>query len=404
MNHYHYKAASLDGAILRGFIEAEGINAVHDSIASKGLYVIDVKMVAPSIVKVKRILSPQKIKRRDIIEFSYNLSVMLRAGLPLLIALGDIAVTTENKYLYTIITDIKRQTEMGMRFSDAVDFYRGVFPDVFVRLVRVGEETGRFDKSLSDIASHLQKMEDLSAVIKRALIYPAFALVTTGGAMIFWLVYVLPNIMKMLKETGVKLPLITRILLHVSEAAQAHWYLIPAIPISIFIIVQVMKHQEGTRYYIDRLKLKLPIVKLIVYNKLLALFSEQLRILIVAGITIDRSLSIISDVIGNSVFKRAITSSMDSIAGGSTISEALREQGVFPPMVIRMVNVGEASGTLDEQFAFLSDYYMKKLDDISKRMEKMIEPVIIVVVGLVFAVIIIGLMMPLYDMVSVIGK
>jgi len=404
MNYYSYKAIDTDGAMVKGVAEAEDIGSVYGDLSSKGLYILSVRKANTAIANIKKALMARKIKRRDVIEFANNLSVMLRAGVPLLTALGDITVTAENKYIKTIIADIKRQTEMGMRFSDAVEFYKGIFPDVFVRLVKVGEETGRLEKSLADIANHLQRMEDLAQAIRRALIYPAFAIVTTTGALIFWLAYVLPKIMGTLKEMGVKLPLITRILLHVSDFAKAYWYLIPFLPVAGFLVVQVLKRKEITRYYVDAIKIRLPIVKLVVYNKLLALFSEQLRILIVAGLTIDRSFDIIADVIGNEVFKRAILMSRESISTGSRISDALREHKVFPPLVVRMVDIGETSGNLDEQFAFLSDHYLKKLDDISEKMGKMIEPIVIAVIGVLFAVIIVGLMFPLYDLITQFGK
>lgn len=404
MNYYSYKAIDPDGAMVKGVAEGEDIASVYGDLSSKGLYILNVRKANTAIANFKKKLMSRKVKRRDVIEFANNLSVMLRAGVPLLTALGDVSIATENKHLRTAIADIKRQTEMGMRFSDAVEFYRTVFPDIFIRLVKVGEETGRLERSLADVANHLQKMEDLAQAIKRALIYPSFAIVTTTAAMIFWLAYVLPKIMNTLKEMGVKLPLITRILLHVSDFTKAYWYLIPLLPVAVFFVVQILKQKEITKYYLDLIKIKFPIVKLVVYNKLLALFSEQLRILIVAGLTIDRSFDIIADVMGNEVFKRAILLSRESISTGSRISDALREHPVFPPLVVRMVDIGETSGNLDEQFAFLSEHYLKKLDDISQKMGKMIEPIVIAVVGVLFAVIIVGLMFPIYDLITQFGK
>ncbi|BCB97119.1 pilin secretion/fimbrial assembly system protein, PilC [Dissulfurispira thermophila] len=404
MNYYLYKAIDADGTMVEGFIEGEDIGSVYGDLSSKGLYILSVKKANVAISYLKKVFASRKIKRRDVIEFANNLSVMLRAGVPLLTALEDISDVAENKYLKTIIADIKRQTEMGMRFSDAIQLHKDIFPDVFVRLITVGEETGHLEKSLSDVASHLQRMEDLSAAIKRALIYPIFAIVTTMGALIFWLAYVLPKIMTTLKEMGVKLPLITRILLHVSDFTKAYWYLIPILPVAFFFVLQVLKQMKGARYYIDLIKIKLPIVKLVVYNKLLALFSEQLRILIVSGLTIDRSFNIISDVMGSEVFKRAIILANESISSGSRIADALREHKVFPPLVARMVDIGETSGNLDEQFAFLSDHYLKKLDDISEKMGKMIEPIVIAVIGVLFALIIVGLMLPIYDLITQFGK
>ena len=404
MDFFSYKAIGPDGAVVRGTMEGEDIGSVYSDLGEKGLYIINVKRASRFLADIKKAFHARQIKRADIIEFANNLSVMLRAGVPLLTSLGDIIYTAENKHLQDVIVDIRRQVESGLRFSDSVAYHKETFPDIFIQLVRVGEETGRLEKSLSDIAAHLQRMEDLAAAIKRALIYPAFAITTTTAALLFWLAYVLPKVMGAMKDMGVKLPLMTRILLHVGNYAEAYWYFVLLLPAAVFLLLVVLRKQGFTRYYADMLKLRLPIMKLIVYNKLLALFSEQLRILIVAGLTINRSFDIVADVIGNEVFRRAILASRDSISSGSRISDALREHPVFPPLTVRMIDIGETSGTLDEQCSFLADHYIKKLDDISQKMGKMIEPIVITVIGVLFAVIIIGLMLPIYDLVSGMGK
>jgi len=170
------------------------------------------------------------------------------------------------------------------------------------------------------------------------------------------------------------------------------------------IIIKLMRKTERGLYLVDLMKLKLPIYKLIEYNRLLALFAEQMRILIVAGLTVDRTLNIVADVMGNDVFRRAITAVRDEITYGSTIADALKRQTVFPTLLVRLVSVGESSGTLDNQFSFLATHYLKKLDDISDKLGKIIEPLVITVVGVLFAIIISGLLLPVYDLVSKVGK
>lgn len=399
-----YKTIDEDGAIMAGAIESADISSAQEYLEARKLYIIKIRSQGRLIANIRGRVRRWNVKRIDIIEFSRNISAMLKAGIPILSSLTDIMGMVENIHFRQVIGDIKRMIEGGMGFSEAVEVHRDTFPDIFLRLVKIGEETGRLDKSFSDIADHLQKMEDLSAAIKRALIYPAFTIVATGSGLVFWLVYVLPKILASLIEMGVKLPFMTRALLVISNFAQGYWFLVLLVPAAAYITAQILKRNERARYYFDSVQLRLPIIKLIVYNKALALFSEQLRILIVAGITIDRSFNIISDVIGNAVFKKAIASSENAISAGSTIADAMKAQGIFPPLMLRMVSVGEVSGTLEQQFTYLSEYYLKKLDDISQKMEKMMEPIVIGVVGFAFAVIIIGLMMPVYDLVANIGK
>jgi len=404
MNYYFYKAVNLDGSLIDGIVEAEDLAAVYDDLNAKSLRVLVVKKASGVAARIRQHLSSRGIKRTDIIECVRNLSVMLKAGIPLLSALEDSIAAIENKALKSALSDVKKEIELGMNFSDALSRQGRIFPDIFIRLAKVGESTGRLDTSLSDVADHLQRIEDLSQAIKRSLFYPVFAIVTTTGAMIFWFVYVLPKIMNVIQEMGVELPFITRALMAVSNTISSYWYVILGILICLVVAVLVLRSREKTRYYYDLMILKVPIMKLIVYNKLIALFSEQMRILIVAGLTIDRTLDIVAGVIDNLVFRKAILAVRENVLLGSKISDTLKDQKVFPPMVTRMVSAGERSGNLDMQFSFLAGYYIKKLDDISSKLGKMIEPILLSFVGIVFILILMAVLMPVYDLVSKVSK
>jgi type II secretory pathway component PulF len=293
---------------------------------------------------------------------------------------------------------------MGSRLSDALELHKAIFPDILIRLVRIGEETGRLEGSLAEVASHLQKLEDLASAVKRALIYPLFSLVTTGIAVIFWLAYVLPKIMQVIRDLGVKMPLLTRILYELSKITEEYWYVLLVIPVLIVPVWQAMKLQPVSRYYLDYIKINTPIIKLLVYNRLLALFSEQMRLLITAGITIDRSLDVAADVMGNEVFKRAILEAKMDIVAGRKISEALNARTIFPSLLIRMVSIGESSGNLDQQFDFLAKHYYKLVDDFSDKIGKMIEPVLIIALGCVMGLMVAGVLLPMYDVFTKLAK
>lgn len=400
MPHFLYKAIDYNGAVVKGSIEAIDVDAATDNLSYGGLSIVELRKANDFLASVRKSFLARSIKRKDIVEFANNLSVMLKTGIPIVTALYDIAETTENAYLKQKINSISRQVEYGSRFSDAVAMHKEVFPEVFLHLIVVGEETGGLDKSLADVSMHLKKMDDLAEAIKSAMMYPIFAIVTTTGALLFWLTYVLPGTMSMFKGMGLTLPLPTRILLHMSNFAESYWYLILMTPVLFFLIIKALAKFEKTRYYVDLAKIRMPVMKHIVYNKLLALYSEQMRILSVAGITITRSMDIVARIIGNDVFKIAIESSLQDISAGSNISDAMKKHVVFPRMMTRMVFIGESSGSLDEQFGYLSEYYLKKLDDVAQRIGKMIEPIVIVIIGLMFVFMIVGLLMPIYDLVT----
>ena len=404
MSNYSYKALDADGDIIKGMLEANDESSVYENLRSRGLFVVDVKKSSIFLKKITDRLRSWRIQRKDTIEFSSNLAIMIRAGVPILAALQDIVDTINNEQLKSTIEDIKKHIEMGSRVSDALELHKTIFPDIMVRLVRIGEETGRLDESLAEVASHLQKLEDLAATVKRALIYPLFSLVTTGFAVIFWLAYVLPKIMQVIRDLGVKMPLLTRILYEVSKITEEYWYVLLVLPVLIISVWQAMKLSSVSRYYLDYIRIKTPIIKLLIYNKLLALFCEQMRLLITAGITIDRSFDVAADVMGNEVFKRAILEAKMDIVAGNKISEALNARTIFPSLLIRMIAIGESSGNLDQQFNFLATHYYKIVDDFSDKIGKMIEPVLIITLGCVMGLMVAGVLLPMYDVFTKLAK
>lgn len=403
MPFFSYTAVNNEGAVIKGSLEGADIETVRDTVASSGLYVIALKKTGSYGAYIQKLALSRSVSRAEIIEFSKNLSVMLRAGMPLLKGLSDISESHDNRHLRETLNSMRRKIELGSGFSEAASGCANVFPDIFVRLTAVGEETGSLDKSLQEVAEHLEKMEDLYSAIKRALIYPAFAIVATFGALLFWLIYVLPKVMAIFTDLNLKLPLPTRILLFSSDLTRSYWYLLMLAPALVFAGVRILRKRKNTLYYMDSLMIRLPVVKQVTYNMLLALFAEQLRILTAAGITIDRSLKIVSEVINNEVFRRAIEGVREEIAMGGRISDAVGKQKVFPALVKRMVDIGEASGSLEKQFGYLAEYYLKVLEGVSQKIGKMIEPIVIGVIGFMFALIIMGLLLPIYDLVAKIG-
>lgn len=402
MASYLYRAIDAEGTLVQGVLDVDDVAEVRRVISSMGLYYLDMREEPQVQSAVRKFMGSRTMPRKDVIELATNLSVMLKAGMPISMALSDIIKLTSNRRLRYAVSDIRRRTEQGMRFSET--FIPHNFPDVFMKVIQVGEETGRLDQSLSHIADHLQKMEDLSAAIKRAMIYPTFAIVATFGALGFWLVFVLPGVMATMKDLGATIPPLTRGLMHFSNFCRDYWYTGIIAGVLGYATLRILKSRPGGRMWLDKMKITLPVVKLIVYNKLHAVFAEQLRILLVAGMTITKSLDMMAGLVGNEVFKVAIVNTKERVSAGSTISNALREQNLFSPILIRMVDIGEKSGTLDEQFGFLSEYYIKKLDDISEKMGKIIEPLVISVLGIFFAIIIGGLLLPIYDLVAKVGK
>lgn len=404
MAEFQYIAIDRDGNRIRSSIEHIDEISALETLRGAGLYVLRIKRVSGIGDLLKKLFSVKKLKRRTLIEFSSNLSIMLRAGIPITEALRELTEQERDSFFKEKLRAITSNIELGSTFSESLEQHRTLFPSVFLNLIKVGEETGRLDQSLKDISEHLKRMEELNQAIKRAMIYPVFALIATLGAMFFWLVYVLPKIMQVFKDLKITLPLTTRILMVASDLARQFWFILPLGLTGIYLIWRLFRLREGTRNIIDRIVLRLPIVKLIVYNKLLAIFSEQFRILTVAGITIDRTFEMLHQVMDSIPFRRAIMRIKEQVIAGGSIADAISREEIFPPLLSRMIRVGETTGNMDEQLKFLSDFYLQRLDDISQRLSKLIEPVVIAIIGIMFAFIIVGLIGPIYEIISTLGK
>lgn len=403
MNIYRYKAIDIRGKILTGFLKAQNESNAISTLTLKNLYIL-------SIAEIPKFLSPfvslfsAKVKNIELIEFAKNLSIMLKAGIPLTTALSDITENITREKFKRVIADLRDLVEKGVSFSEAIAYHSDVFPQIFNYLIKIGEETGRLDNSLDDIAEHFQKIEDLKTVIKRALIYPIFATVASLSAMGFWIVYVLPKIVSAMKSMDVKIPFVTKVLVEVGILFQKFFYLTPIILLLIFMLFTIFKKNEKFRWARSYLSFKPPIFKQIFYTRAVALFCEQMRILMGAGIPIDNALDMTADVINNEIMKRAISNAKEKILTGQGISQSLKEENVFPHLLIRLVNVGETSGRLEEQLNFLNNHYTAYLREYSARLGKVIEPVMIGVIGLFFAIVLVSLLSPLYDLISKLGR
>lgn len=403
MNIYLYKAIDPNGKLFRGLIKAQNEALAIDNLIAKNFYVVSLSSIPKIFLPLLTFFSP-KIKNIELIEFTKNLSIMLKAGIPLTTALSDISENITKEKLKRIISDLKELVEKGVSFSQAISYHSEVFPQIFQYLIKIGEETGRLDKSLDDLAEHFQKIEDLKTAIKRALIYPVFATVASFGAMGFWIIYVLPKIVSAMRDMGIKIPFITNLLVEIGVILQKYFYLIPVIVFALIIVFKIFKRNEKFQWAISYLSFNLPIFKQIFYTRAVALFCEQMRILFSAGIPIDNALDMTAEVINNELMKKAIKNAKEKILTGNPISDSLKEEKIFPSLLIRLVHVGETSGRLEEQLNFLNNHYTAYLREYSARLGKVIEPIMIGVIGAFFAIVLVSLLSPLYELISKLGR
>lgn len=404
MKFFAYRATDYSGKITRGSIASETVEAASRDVSARGLYIISIRESSEQASRLTRYFLGLQINRSDILEFTGSFAVMLKAGVPIMTCLDDLISTTTNSAFKPILRDIQQRLESGSSVTSALESQGAVFPDIINTLVAVGEETGRLDESLREATEHLQRIENLSGAIKKALMYPLFAFTATLGALIFWMLFVIPSLTATLKNMGVKLPALTLLLINSSSWSVTHWKLIPLALISLPLAIFLMGTQPTLRYLRDRTLIKLPVLKIIVFNKLLATFAEQFRMMVAAGIPLKRLFDLIIPAVGNEYFGANLLKAKENILNGNPISESLEQQKILPPLIISKIRIGETSGTLDKQLDFLAKYYTKKLDDATENLGKIIEPLVMTVIGGLFGIIIMGLLLPIYDLVSKVGK
>ena len=364
--------------------------------------------ISKAISTVNKLLLQVKIrsvKTSELIDFSRSMATTLRAGISVLSAMEDYADVTTNRFFKSVIEDVINEIRGGRRLSSALEKYPKIFPPIFIHLIRIGEETGRLEKSFSDIADHLTRVENLKSSIKRALMYPSFVLFVSFGALIFWLAYVFPKLADLFKSMNVELPFLTVVVLWISNFLKNNLIVILVALTLSFILLKILKDRTHTAgYALDRALLSTPIVKLIIYNGQLALISEYMRILISSGATIDRTLELVEELSGNKVFQKALSRAKERVTLGESISSSFGKEKVFPRFLVRMIRSGEESGLLDEQLAFAAEFYYERLHDISQKIGKMVEPIMLIVVGVIFAIIMMALFLPIYDLLGKIVK
>ncbi|PLX70254.1 MAG: type II secretion system F family protein [Denitrovibrio sp.] len=398
MQLYSITAIDDHGKKIKKLIEMDDNEDVTSYMDSLGANIISVKKL-PSFY---RHLKPKKkIKTQDVIEVLDNLHLIVKAGLPINTALNDLAADADNPEMRNVLDDVARRVHTGLSFSKALSKHEKIFGEITINLVRIGEETGQLDSTIKDAAEHIKKISDLISKTKSALIYPSFALVAMMGTMIFWLVVVMPKMIDAFKSFQIELPPTTRFIMAMSDFLQSYLLHIVVLSVAAFFLHGFLRRtNEKYRYVTDKLLTKMPIFGNVVRYFNFAFIAEYIRLMIAAGLPLYMALSIMEDSLKNLVYKKSIIDTRDLISVGKSFSAALGEQKMYPNIILRMVNIGEQTGNLDSQLENVAQYYYQKVDYIATNISKMMEPLIIGFIGIFMLIIMIGLMGPIFSLIT----
>ena len=406
MSYFRYKLMEPTGRISSGIINLpykDVLSAVThlERGDNTSIYVKKLGVVASFIFQLLSLRFRRRVSRSFQAEFLSNISMMLRSGMTLTTALEEGASTSESPDFESDITDMITAIQGGATFSEAADKYRYIFPKTVIYLIRMGEETGRLDKMLQDASEHLKRIQNIISDTKQALLYPSFVFIAMGAGLLFWFYYVVPKILSLFKEMDVTLPSLTIFLLKISEFIQNHFLsMVLGLALAIFIVVTAYKENRKVKRTTDALLLKLPLSSTIISASTMAFITEYFSLLIKAGIDILQCMTILKESIKNEIYREKLGEVREDLARGEGIADSFRSVLIFPLFVIRMINVGELSGTLPEQLSYIAEDYRNKLTVLVATIGKMIEPIVLVVAGAMFAIIIAGLFLPIYDLVS----
>ncbi len=343
------------------------------------------------------------VKMREIVVFARQFATMINSGLPLVQSLDILAKQTENVALRKVIEQVLYDVESGHTLADAMRQHPKIFSDLFVNMVAAGEAGGILDTILLRLAVFLEKVDALRRKIKGAMIYPGVVLSVAVIAVTVLLIFVIPTFQDMFEQAGVPLPGPTQFVIMLSELLQARWYVFAgAIVAAGFAIQRYYKTPQG-QLVLDRLVLRVPILGPLQRKAAIARFTRTLGTLVSSGVAILDGLEITARTSGNRVVHDAIMESRASIAGGDTISEPLKKSGVFPPMVVQMINVGEQTGGLDEMLTKIADFYDEEVDAAVEALLSALEPVMIVFLGVIVGGMIVAMYLPIFDMINAVG-
>jgi type IV pilus assembly protein PilC len=398
---FTYSARNMTGDIMSGEREGKSRDEVVSFLRTQRLTPVKIEEKAKK--EGGGFTLGSGIQTRDVVIFTRQFATMINSGLPLVQSLDILKNQSENKALQKVVGQVLYDVESGQTLADAMRHHPKTFTDLYVNMVAAGEAGGILDTILLRLAVFLEKADALKRKIKGAMIYPSVIFTVAGLAVTVLLLFVIPTFQRMFESAGVPLPGPTLFVVGLSKLLQAYWWAFGLAIVGLIVMLKQYYKTPGGQLVLDRLLLNLPVLGNLQRKAAIARFTRTLGTLVSSGVSILDGLEITARTAGNRVLHDAIMESRNSIAGGETISEPLKRSGVFPPMVVSMINVGEQTGGLDEMLTKIADFYDEEVDAAVEALLAALEPIMIVFLGIVVGGMIIAMYLPIFDMMNAVG-
>lgn len=404
METFSYKAVNPAGKDVKGSVEAESKEEATRKIKEQGLVPVSIGKHGALDKDVNiPMFKGKKIPARDMSVFCRQFASILKAGVSVINALEMLAEQTENKKLKEAIVQTQSNVEKGESLSDSMKL-NDAFPSILIDMVRAGEASGSLENSLTRMAIQFEKDAKLKGIVKKAMMYPIVLLCVMIGVIIVMLTFVIPSFMTMFEDLDSELPVTTRAILAMSDSLKNYWYIYILVIVGIVVGIQMYKHTDDGRHNLDKLKLKIPVFGLLQTKTACASFARTMSTLLQAGMPMIDALEISASTMKNVLFYDGLQKVKNGVSLGLPLSNQLKATGLFPPMVVHMVGIGEETGNVEEMLTNSATYYEEEVEVQTQTLTSLMEPIIIVLMALVVVMLIMAIYQPMIQLYNTLGN
>ncbi len=396
-----YKAVSRSGRKVKGDLDAPSLDMAQNALQRRGYTRIKVKPKPKDLLEGTFL--EKKVASRDMVVFSRQFATMINSGVPILQALQVMCEQTANNRLRRTLYEVRNDVEGGSSLSEALSKHRDVFDALYTNMVHAGETGGVLDLVLDRLAEYIEKAANLKSKVKGAMIYPAVVTVVAVAVIAIILIFVIPTFESMFADFGGALPLPTQIVIDLSRWVKGNILLILGMAVAVVVAFRLFYAWEKGKIIVDRWILFVPLFGSLLRKVAVARFSRTLSTMVSSGVPILYALDIVAKTSGNKTVERGVHGAMRSISEGQTLAEPLDATGVFPPMVIHMISIGETTGALDSMLAKIADFYDDEVDVTVTSLTSLIEPIMIVFLGIVVGGLVVSMYLPIFKIAGTVA-
>lgn len=394
---YAYQSMDAAGKMTRGSLDAANLPDLEMRLKNMGLDLIDARELESKSINLGR----ARLQRKDLINFCFHMEQLSGAGVPILEGLADLRDSVSDNKVRGIVADLIESIEGGLQLSEAMAKHPRSFDKTFTSLISAGEHSGRLAEVFKNLSESLKWQDELAAQTKKIIMYPAFVGTVVLGVTFFLMIYLVPQMTGFINNMGRELPIHTRALIVVSGIFVDYWYLVLTVPIAVTIVLLVVVRSNArARYLADGYQLRLPMIGAVLHKIILARFATFFAMMYASGITILDCIRLSENIVDNVVVARGLRRAGQLISEGQGVTEAFHSVGIFPPLVIRMLKVGEATGSMDTALRNVAYFYNREIKELIEQVQAMIEPIMTVILGLLLGWIMLSVLGPIYDTIS----